>query len=69
MKEPKLYPRTYTIHMEPGPDGGLVVTVPEIGAVVEIESTRLDDAIDAAHAAIEKSVLKEYEEAVQTMAS
>ena len=69
MKEPKLYPRTYTIHMDPAPDGGLLVTVPEVGVSFTIESTKLDNALDAAYAAIEQTVMKEYEEAMQAAAS
>jgi len=69
MKEPKLYPRTYTIHTEQDPQGGLIVTVPEIDAQLHIASTRLQDALDAAHAAIEETLKAEYEAAIAARAS
>ncbi len=68
MKEPKLYPRTYTIKMDLAPGGGLVVTVPEIGVSVTIASTRREDALDAAHREIERSVMQEYEAAQEKQA-
>lgn len=49
--------KTFTIHIEPVPGGGLRVTVAEIGADFTIQSSNRDDAIDAAHLAIEKWTL------------
>lgn len=69
MKEPKLYPRTYTIHTEPDPQGGLLVTIPEIDARLHIESTQMQDALDAAHSAIEEQLKAEYEAALAAKAS
>ncbi len=43
---------TFTIHFEPLPEGGLLVTVPEIGATVETAGDRLSDAQDAGLRAI-----------------
>ena len=34
----------FTIHFEPRPEGGQLVTVPEIGARIEVEGLRLEDA-------------------------
>jgi len=43
---------TFTIHFEPNGKGGQFVTVPEIGAHLEIDGERLEDAQSAALAAI-----------------
>lgn len=58
----KFEPITYTINIEPAPQGGLIVSVPEIGATVTIESTRRDDAVDAAHTLIDAYHLKQQED-------
>ena len=42
----------YTIHFEPRAEGGLLVTVPEIGATVETTGNTLADAQDAGLRAI-----------------
>ncbi len=42
----------YTIHFEPRAEGGLLVTVPEIGVTVETAGDRLSDAQDAGLRAI-----------------
>lgn len=43
---------TFHIHFEPRPEGGQLVTVPEIGARIEIEGLTLQDAQDAGLRAI-----------------
>ena len=53
----KLYPFEFTIIQKPSPSGGLIVTVPEIGESVEIESTEFADACDAANGMVEKWAL------------
>lgn len=51
---------TFTIHIEPTP-AGLQVTVKELDIVLEVKSTRRDDALDAAHAVIMAHLLKQRE--------
>jgi hypothetical protein len=45
----KFEPITYTINIDLAPQGGLIVSVPEIDAAVTIESNKRDDAVEAAH--------------------
>ena len=58
----KFEPITYTINIDPAPQGGLIVSVPEIGETVTIESTKRDDAMDAAYRLIDAYNLKQREE-------
>ena len=51
---------TFTIQLQPMA-GGFQVTVKELGIVLEVQSTRQDDALDAAHNAIIDAVSKQRE--------
>ncbi len=52
---------TYTIDIQPLGDGRLQVSVLEIGETVTVESTKRDDAMDAAYALIDAYNLKQRE--------
>jgi hypothetical protein len=52
---------TFTIHIQPIGDH-LQVSIPELGIVLEVQSTKRDDALDAAHNAIIAYKLKEREQ-------
>ena len=58
---------TFTIKIVPM-NGRLQVIIPEIGVTVETQSTRRDEAIDAAHRAITEYLIKQREES-EIMAS
>jgi predicted RNase H-like HicB family nuclease len=60
---------TFTIQIQPLEDGRLRVTVPEIEAVVIIAGTKIDDAVDAAHEAIDEYLLKQRETSARARAS
>ena len=51
----------YTIDIQPLGDGRFSVSVPKIGAVEIIASTKRDDAIEAAHNMIIDYLLKQRE--------
>jgi hypothetical protein len=52
---------TYTIQLQPIA-GGFLVTVKELGITLEVQSTRQDDALDAAHNAIIDAIAAQREE-------
>ncbi len=53
---------TYTIDIQPVGDGRLQVSVLEIGETVTVESTKRDDAMDAAYRLINAYLRKQREE-------
>jgi hypothetical protein len=53
---------TYSIDIVPIGDGRLQVSIPEIEASTIIESTRRNDAMDAAYKLIDAYLLKQQEE-------
>lgn len=53
---------TYTIDIQPIGDGRLQVSVSEIGATTIIESTKRNDAMDAAYALIDAYLRSQREE-------